>query len=197
MCQVSKGDEDSPRVPRKAPKKCELQRRQRLLDAQRVDIGCHHHVKIYPRDSAVHTDHRHRWSKKWTWSLWPVGNVPGTWVWLPDEERVDPAAMHVWPAEARPILTVVYLCPTEGYKGAQHACIDDQVQIGRQHLYGTMCACQTCNSTAPPRDTGTAGQDLYPWSDKPPLLIMDTSMHMSDMQVQSRSQKDRHSKSGP
>ena len=73
-----------------------------------------------------------------------------------------PGAMHVWPATARPILTVVYLCPTEGYKGAQHACIDDQVQTGRKRLCGTMCACQTCNSTAPPRETGTAGQDVYP-----------------------------------
>ena len=34
-------------------------------------------VKVYPRDSAVSTDHRHRWSKKWTWSFWPVANVPG------------------------------------------------------------------------------------------------------------------------
>ena len=51
-------------------------------------------VKIYPRDSAVHTDHRHRRSKKWTWALWPVANVPGTWHWLPAEERVDATAIH-------------------------------------------------------------------------------------------------------
>ena len=43
--------------------------------------------KVCPRDSAVPTDWRHRWSKKWTWSLWPMGNVPGTWIWMADEER--------------------------------------------------------------------------------------------------------------
>ena len=76
-------------------------------------------MKICPRDSAVPTDHRHRWSRKWTWSLWPVGNVPGTWVWMPDEEGVAPSDMHVWPSTARPILTAVYICPTVCHRGIQ------------------------------------------------------------------------------
>ena len=90
-------------------------------------------MKIYPWDSAVPTDHRHRWSRKWTWSLRPVANVPGTWAWMVDEEGVAPSDMHVWPSTARPILTAVYICRTEGYKEARSACTD-HVQTGRKHL---------------------------------------------------------------
>ena len=116
-------------------------------------------VKVYPRDSAVSTDHRHRWSKKWTWSLWPVGNVPGTWVWMADEERVAPSAIHIWPSTARPILTVVYICPTVGYKEALHASTD-HVQSGRKHLPRTTCTCQTCmRSDSSPGDTVRPDRD--------------------------------------
>ena len=61
--------------------------------------GSRFEVKVCPRDSAVPTDWRHRWSKKWTWSLWPMGNVPGTWIWMIDEDCVAPSDMHVWPRE--------------------------------------------------------------------------------------------------
>ena len=108
--------------------------------------------KVCPRDSAVPTDWRHRWSRKWTWSLWPVGNVPGTWVWMADEEGVAPSDMHIWPGEARPILAVSYLCPTETYKAAQQASVCCQVQSGRKHSRDYMRPCQTCLVKTPPRE---------------------------------------------
>ena len=116
-----------------------------------MPTGSRLELKICPQDSAVPTDHRHRWSRKWTWSLWPVGNVPGTWVWMADEEGVAPSDMHVWPSTARPILTAVYICPTETYKDAQHASTD-HVQLGRQHSSEPMSTCQTCTQGVPPRE---------------------------------------------
>ena len=60
-----------------------------------MPTGSRLEIKICPRDSAVPTDRRHSWSRKWTWSLWPMGNVPGTWIWMVDEEGVAPSDMHV------------------------------------------------------------------------------------------------------
>ena len=116
-----------------------------------MPTGSRLELKICPRDSAVPTDHRHRWSRKWTWSLWPVGNVPGTWVWMADEEGVAPSDLHVWPSTARPILTAIYICPTETYKDAQHASTD-HVQSGRQHSSEPNSTCQTCIKEVPPWD---------------------------------------------
>ena len=123
--------------------------------------GCRLEIKICPRDSAVPTDRRHSWSRKWTWSLWPMGNVPGTWVWNADEEGVAPSDMHVWPSTARPILSCIYICPTESYKEAQHECID-QVQLGRKHSTGSLHACPTWEGKAPPREKGPQKQTLTP-----------------------------------
>ena len=109
--------------------------------------------KVCPRDSAVPTDWRHRWSRKWTFSLWPMGNIPGTWIWMADEEGVAPSDMHVWPSTARPVLSVSYLCPTETYKAAQQASICCQVQSGRKHSHECMHTCQTCPTANPPRET--------------------------------------------
>ena len=86
--------------------------------------GSRFEFKICPRDSAVSTDWRHRWSRKWTWSLWPAGYVSGTWIWMADEEGVTPSDIHLWPANERPILACVYICPTETYKDAQQASTD-------------------------------------------------------------------------
>ena len=114
--------------------------------------GSRFEFKVCPRDSAIPTDWRHRWSRKWTFSLWPAGNVPGTWIWYADEEGVSPTDIHFWPSDGRPILACVYLCPTESYKAAQHASID-HVQSGRKHSLGHMCACQTWTDHIPPRES--------------------------------------------
>ena len=128
--------------------------------------------KVCPRDSAVPTDWRHRWSRKWTFSLWPMGNIPGTWIWMADEEGVAPSDMHVWPSTARPILSVSYLCPTETYKAAQQASICCHVQSGRKHSGEYMKTCQTCPTANPPReteDTEDARQRRSPQSPTYPL----------------------------
>ena len=118
-----------------------------------MPTGSRLEFKVCPRDSAVPTDWRHRWSRKWTWSLWPMGNIPGTWIWMVDEEGVAPSDMHIWPSTARPILALSYLCPTETYKAAQHASICRHVQSGRKHSRGLMNTCLTCLAEYPPRET--------------------------------------------
>ena len=112
-------------------------------------------IKIYPRDSAVHVDRRHGWSRKWSWALWQVPNMPGMH-WEAIETRVQAGHMYIFPAEARPILLASYVCSTDWYKGAQHACSIDQVQTGRKHLSGALNTCPTCLNVArtPPRETG-------------------------------------------
>ena len=85
-------------------------------------------------------------------SLWPAGNVPGTWIWYADEEGVSPTDIHFWPSDGRPILACVYVCPTESYKAAQHASVD-QVQSGRKHSCEHMCACKTWTNHSPPRES--------------------------------------------
>ena len=67
--------------------------------------------------------------------------------------------MHVWPSTARPILTIVYICPTVGYKDALCDSID-HVQSGRKHLPGNMCTCQTCMQWTPPRETDLTNTDM-------------------------------------
>ena len=53
--------------------------------------------------------------------------------------------MVVFPAEDRPILLAVYICPTDAHKGAQHACHDERLcQTGRKHLPGFMSTRPTC-----------------------------------------------------
>ena len=114
--------------------------------------GSRFEFKVCPRDSAIPTDWRHRWSRKWTFSLWPAGNVPGTWIWYADEEGVSPTDIHFWPSDGRPILACVYICPTESYKVAQHAS-SDHVQSGRKHSFEYMCTCLTWIELAPPRES--------------------------------------------
>ena len=114
--------------------------------------GSRFEFKVCPRDSAIPTDWRHRWSRKWTFSLWPAGNVPGTWIWYADEEGVSPTDIHFWPSDGRPILACVYICPTESYKAAQHASFD-QVQSGRKHSFEHMCTCKTWTDYSPPRES--------------------------------------------
>ena len=72
------------------------------------------------------------------------------------ETRVQASHTHIFPAEARPILLASYVCPTDWYKGAQHACSTDQVQSGRKHLLIATHTCPTCISfaSAPPREIG-------------------------------------------
>ena len=82
-----------------------------------------------------------------------MGNVPGTWIWMIDEDGVAPSDTHVWPGEARPILSVSYLCPTETYKAAQQARVCGQVQSGRKHSHASKTTCQTCIDRKPPRET--------------------------------------------
>ena len=111
-------------------------------------------VKVYPRDSAVHTDHRHGWSRKWSWALRPIANVPGTWAWMAVEERVAPGHIHFFTtAEDRPILFFVYLCPTEWYKGAKLASSTGQEQTGRKHLSDQHETCLTWYKREPPRES--------------------------------------------
>ena len=57
-----------------------------------IPAGARLDFKIYPRDSAVHVDRRHWWSRKWSWALWPVSTVPGTWTWTNVELRVEASA---------------------------------------------------------------------------------------------------------
>ena len=114
-----------------------------------MPTGSRLEFKVCPRDSAIPTDWRHRWSRKWTWSLWPMGNVPGTWIWMIDEEGVAPSDMHIWPAAARPILAVSYLCPTETYKAAQQASICRHVQSGRMHSRGLHAHMSDMHSRTP------------------------------------------------
>ena len=124
------------------------------------------------------TDWRHRWSRKWTWSVWPVGNVPGTWVWMADEEGVAPSDIHIWPSAERPILAAIYLCPTETYKDAQRASID-HVQSGRQHSTDT---CQTCPAESPPREknqTIETEQKSSAHSPQPPPRELTDSMQLA------------------
>ena len=130
--------------------------------------GSRFEIKVCPRDSAVPTDWRHRWSKKWTWSLWPMGNVPGTWIWMIDEDGVAPSDMYMWPGEARPILAVSYICPTETYKAAQQASICYQVQSGRKHSHDCQRTCATCPHRDPPRETEST-DDRAPGSSTHPL----------------------------
>ena len=127
--------------------------------------GSRFEFKVCPRDSAVPTDWRHRWSRKWTWSLWPAGNVPRTWIWYADEEGVAPSDIHFWPSDGRPILACVYICPTETYKAAQYA-NTDHVQSGRKHSPGLMSTCQTWTDKTPPRENhqkgGTDREEIHP-----------------------------------
>ena len=144
-----------------------------------MPTGSRLEFKVCPRDSAVPTDWRHRWSRKWTWSLWPVGNVPGTWIWMADEEGVAPSDMHIWPSTARPILALSYLCPTETYKAAQHASICHHVQSGRKHSRELTSTCLTCLAEQPPRETKQMNETKqrrpvqYP---SPPLREITNSM---------------------
>ena len=145
-----------------------------------MPTGSRLEFKICPRDSAVPTDWRHRWSRKWTWSVWPVGNVPGTWVWMADEEGVAPSDIHFWPSTERPILAAVYLCPTETYKDAQHASTD-HVQSGRQHSSEPMSTCQTCITESPPREKSKreqTEQKCLTHSTQPPPRELTSSMRL-------------------
>ena len=118
-----------------------------------LPIGSRIDVKVYPRDSAVHTDHRHNWSRKWSWALYPVANVPGTWHWMAIEVSVAPGHIHFFTVpEDRPILFFVYICPTVWYKGAQRASSVNHEQTGRKHLPSCRCPCLTCESNDPPRE---------------------------------------------
>ena len=74
----------------------------------------------------------------------------------PSRTELAARAMEIFPADARPILVAVYICPTESYKETQHACSTYQVQTGRQHLSGTMSTRPTCIkiASAPPRESG-------------------------------------------
>ena len=121
-----------------------------------MPTGARLDIKIYPRDSAVHYDRQHGWSRKWSWALWPLPHMPGMWHWSAIETSLQVGHMLIFPADARPILLASYVCPTDWYKGAQHACSTHQVQTGRQHLRPTMHTCPTCVSfaSAPPRETG-------------------------------------------
>ena len=143
--------------------------------------GSRFEFKVCPRNTAVPTDWRHRWSRKWTWSLWPAGNVPGTWIWYADEEGITPSDIHFWPSDGRPILACVYLCPTETYKAAQHASIG-HVQSGRKHSTGLMSTCQTCTDKPPPRENQPKQQryrkemSQHPF---PPREILVSVQHLS------------------
>ena len=125
-----------------------------------VPPGARVDVKVYPRDSAVHTDHRHGWSRKWSWA---PGHGHG---WLLKSEWPRATFIFFTTAEDRPILFFVYLCPTEWYKGAELASSTDQEQIGRKHLSKQHRPCLTCDRRDPPRESPctptfacTAGRD--------------------------------------
>ena len=95
--------------------------------------------------------------------------------------------MHVWPSTARPILSCIYICPTETYKDAQHACVD-HVQSGRKHSCGIMSTCQTWVGKASPREQGQRD------SLKPPPRETSNSMRTLACQTSSSNepQHDKH-----
>ena len=57
------------------------------------------------------------------------------------EQRVAASDMEIF--AARPILVAVYVCPTDRYKEARHACSPDQVQTGRPRNSDIPVPCPT------------------------------------------------------
>ena len=91
--------------------------------------------------------------------------------------RAGAVEIEIFPADARPILLAVHVCPTDAYNGAQHACREEGFcQTGRQHLIQIMSTCQTCinGARAPARESGRSCNSANPVpcpTSKPVTLI--------------------------